>query len=112
MLIIYHNLLSKLNSLSMFNAITPSVYYSEMHVLLHCTKHNGHRLEFYEYIEQHNIQSMQESLHENQLFIEIQTCLGIYIYYSTIAKLRYLTLQQLLIHTGTGSLWMVYFTTV
>ena len=48
---------------------------TEMHALLQCPKHNDDRLEFYEYILQNNIQNIQDSLNETQLFIEILTCL-------------------------------------
>ncbi len=48
---------------------------TELHALHQCPKHSNDRNEFYEYIEQNNIQSIQDSLNEKQLFIEIMTCL-------------------------------------
>ncbi len=46
-----------------------------MHVLLQCPKLNDDWLEFFTYILQNNIQSIQDSLNKTKLFIEILTCL-------------------------------------
>ncbi len=66
-----------------------------MHAILQCSKYNDDRLEFYEYIEQNNIETIQDFLNENQLFNEILTCLDTVVLQSLgVTKMFKNTLDQ------------------